>query len=136
MATDSQSQPKIVLFRGWKDTGRYVWSPFVTKIELRLRLAGRPYQTDVGSPRDAPRGKIPWIEVSDDTSAEPDALSDSTLIIKGMIENGLVDDINCSLSPSERAVDLALRAMLEDKLYFYHVRGPALDSSDQTIDES
>lgn len=37
------SPSKIVLFRGWDDPGNYVWSPFVTKVELRLRVAGVAY---------------------------------------------------------------------------------------------
>lgn len=126
MTSKAQSQEKIVLYRGWKETGKYVWSPFVTKIELRLRLAGLPYQADVGSPREAPRGKIPYVEVKDTASNESHSLSDSTLVIKGLVENGLIDDINADLSPPERAEDLALRAMLEDKLYFYHVGAPLL----------
>jgi hypothetical protein len=40
-----QADPKandldITLYRGWKENSVYVWSPFVTKLELRLRLAG------------------------------------------------------------------------------------------------
>jgi hypothetical protein len=110
------NQPQISLFRGWKEPGNYVWSPFVTKIELRLRLAGLQYVTDAGSVASAPKGKIPYIEIS-----ENDRVGDSTLIIKHLIEKDYVEDINSKLSPQTNAYDMAIRALLEDKLYFYHV---------------
>jgi len=106
----------MTLYRGWKEEGNYVWSPFVTKIEFRLRFAGIAYITDVGSVTTAPKGKIPYIEIS-----QGDRLGDSTLIIKHLVEKGYVEDINTKLSPQNRAYDLALRALLEEKLYFYHV---------------
>ncbi len=33
----------------------------------------------------------------------------------------MLDDLNAKLSPTEKAHDLALRALLEEKLYFYQV---------------
>jgi hypothetical protein len=48
-------------------------------------------------------------------------LGDSTLIISKLEDDGLLDDLNSKLSPVEKANDLALRALLEDKLYFYQV---------------
>lgn len=116
----SKVQPQITLFRGWKEFGRYVWSPFVTKVELRLRLANLKYTTEQGSPRDSPRGKIPYVTFADPGTKKSTTLSDSTLIISDLIQNGQLPDINARLSPEQRAYDLALRAMLEDKLYFYH----------------
>jgi len=38
------------------------------------------------------------------------------------VEEGRLEDLNAKLSPTERAMDLAIRALLEDKLYFYQVR--------------
>lgn len=109
------SSSRITLFRGWDDPGHYVWSPFVTKVELRLRLARAPYQVASGSIKSAPRGKIPYLTLS-----ETESLSDSTLILQKLAEQGVVEDINVNLSPAQKAHDLALRALLEDKLYFYH----------------
>jgi hypothetical protein len=116
MTPDNTQKGSLVLYRGWKETGNYVWSPFVTKLELRLRHAGVPYRIDVGSATTAPKGKIPYIEIT-----ESECLGDSTLIIKRLMKNGTVQDLNAKLSPENRAHDIALRALLEDKLYFYHV---------------
>ena len=145
MAGDqSQTQPQstaFTLFRGWLEPGQHVWSPFVIKLEARFRFANLKYATDCGSPRSAPKGKIPYIQCRGEAArrlvdnggaswisnggSEEDSVAgmgDSALIIKALVNSGLLPDINAGLSPEERASDLALRALLEDKLYFYHVR--------------
>ena len=133
MSSEGKPQPQITLYRGWPVTGKYVWSPFVTKVEARLRFAGVSYRVGGGSLLKAPRGKIPYLEVSragegnsgqDEIGAEARTtmLSDSTLIAERLVEEGLLEDWNAELEPVERANDLALRAMVEDKLYFYQVR--------------
>ena len=127
MTSKSTTQPHITVYRGWKDSVKYIWSPFVTKLEFRLRHGGLSYQTDAGSMSKAPKGKLPYITITEIDSKSGDtgnstSLADSTLIIQALMENGLLEDVNAPLSPADRAHDLALRALLEDKLYFYHVR--------------
>jgi hypothetical protein len=41
---------RIIVFRGFKDPGVHVWSPFVNKLEARLRFAGLSYRVEPGSP--------------------------------------------------------------------------------------
>ncbi|ORY61542.1 uncharacterized protein BCR38DRAFT_495142 [Pseudomassariella vexata] len=126
-ATES-SNLDIIIYRGWKDHGKHVWSPFVVKLEARLRFAGVKYTTDVSSPKTAPKGKIPYLECWDPlhdpssrgTTKPRIKLGDSTLIIKTLARWNVVPDINAGLSPAARTQDMALRALLEDKLYFYH----------------
>ncbi|KAL1868805.1 hypothetical protein Plec18167_008110 [Paecilomyces lecythidis] len=140
MSSTTKHGPELTLYRGWLEPGRYVWSPFVIKLEARLRFAGVRYDIKAGSAREAPRGKIPYVEIrqrgSDSatsagtvTTAAVDGdgpscsttLADSTLIIKHLVERGILPDINAQASsPTVRAQDLAIRALLEDKLYFYH----------------
>ena len=48
-------------------------------------------------------------------------LSDSTLISDKLVVDGLAQDLNSKLTAAEKAQDLAIRALLEDKLYFYQV---------------
>jgi glutathione S-transferase len=116
--TSTNPQPKITLYRGWDTLGQYVWSPFVTKLEFRLRTSLLPYTCASGSPSSGPKGKIPYIEV--ETDASRDFLADSSLILKTFSDQGLITDINAKLSPKDRGIDLAIRALLEDKLNFYH----------------
>lgn len=117
----STSKLQVTLFRGFPGTGNYTWSPFATKLEARMRFAGISYRTDCGSPRTAPRGKIPYLTIESDDNQPPQTISDSTLIIKDFVENGTAADLNAQLSPAEKAQDLAVRALLEDRLYFLQV---------------
>ena len=36
-------------------------SPFVTKVDVLLKLSGQPYATKIGDVRAAPKGKLPYI---------------------------------------------------------------------------
>ncbi|KAK7426487.1 hypothetical protein QQZ08_007082 [Neonectria magnoliae] len=71
----------LVVYRGSGKTGAFVWSPFVTKLEARLRFAGISYKVGTGSPASAPRGKIPYVEIG---PAE-EQLGDSALIIQRLV---------------------------------------------------
>ena len=119
--TTEQSQARLVLYRGW-DQKKHVWFPFVIKLEARLRFAGVPYRAEAGSPMKAPRGKIPYLDYQGSGDKEPVQLADSTVIIKDLVVNKVLPEINEKLSATTRANDLAIRALLEEKLYFYHVR--------------
>lgn len=114
----------LTLFRGSDDKGRYVSSPFVTKVEFRLRLSGVDYDLGAGAPWLGPKGKIPYLALNgqvDNGTGKPKTLGDSTLIIQHLMQDGKLSDLNDNLAPREKAEDLALRSLLEDKLYFYHV---------------
>lgn len=112
----------ITVYRGFPATANYVWSPFVTKLEARLRFAGLSYDLEQGSLLKAPRGKIPYMSIATSkNTSEPEFLSDTQLISDQLTENGILPDLNENLSPTEEPMDQALRALLEDKLYFYNV---------------
>ncbi|KAI0128251.1 hypothetical protein F4776DRAFT_201265 [Hypoxylon sp. NC0597] len=131
VAQDNANQPQITVFRGWKGSGKYVWSPYVIKLEARLRFAGVRYTTDAGSLKVAPKGKIPYIECRDLSSTSVGTelqeertqsgllLSDSALIAKTLSEWGVLPDLNRDLDPVKRSHDMSLIALLENKLYFY-----------------
>ncbi|KAK5992311.1 Failed axon connections-like-like protein [Cladobotryum mycophilum] len=109
--------PNVVLYRGFPSKGTYVWSPFVIKLEARLRFAGLRYHVEQGSTSKAPRGKVPYLEIAH--GGESVSIGDSSLIVKHLIEADVCEDLNAKLSPSDRARDATLRAFLEDKLYFF-----------------
>ena len=52
------------------------------------------------------------------------------------VEDGVLDELNAKLSPTEKAHDLALSALLENKLYFYQVGVPVpmLSSTNRQLD--
>lgn len=108
--------------RGWDGQGSHVWSPFVVKLEARLRFANVPYTTGAGGPRGAPKGKIPYVEYESPDGEGVEKMGDSTLIVRRFVEEGVLPDLNGRLSAEDRARDLATRALLEEKLCFFHVR--------------
>ena len=73
----------------------------------------------------APMGKVPYVDMRPLQGTKdgiPSSLGDSTLILRRLIDMGQIKDLNTGLSDEQRAFDVALRALLEDKLYFYNVR--------------
>ncbi|KAI1342963.1 hypothetical protein F5Y15DRAFT_371516 [Xylariaceae sp. FL0016] len=121
----ASTTPKLTVYRGADTPTQHVWSPFVTKLEARLRFAGVPYTPAAGSPNSAPKGKIPYVDVAapgSGSSSSTTQLSDSTLIINALTAQDVLPDLNAKLSPAARTQDLALRALLEEKLYFYSGR--------------
>src|SRR2546421_8430836 len=118
------SSPKfnLTIDRDGNNPGGYTWSPFVTKLEARLRFSQLPYTTRVGSLSESPKGNVPYLRVEDGETGQGSLISDSTLIIRNLIERGNIEDLNANLSNSQKALDLSLRALLEDKLYFMSVR--------------
>ena len=132
VAKTMEGPPQLTVFRGWDAPGRHVWSPFVVKLEARLRFAGVKYAPAAGSPTTAPRGKIPYVElrapppdarwaVREQDGEQVASLGDSRVVIESLAAAGSLPDVNARLSPEERAFDLALRTLLEDRLYFCHV---------------
>lgn len=116
--------PKLVLYRGWPERGCYVASPYVTKLELTLRLSNVPYVVETGSPRHSPRRKVPYVDIG--PLVDPDTprsclVSDSSLIVKRLTDLGQLAPLEESLSPEQRGTALAIQALLEDRLYFYQV---------------
>lgn len=123
----TQSEGRITtLFRGYANSNTYVWSPFVTKLEFRFRYSNLPYRVEAGSTRQGPKGKVPYVDVSaladQPSESNQDLLADSRLIIQNLINRGILDDLNKDLTPVQRMMDLALRALLEERLYFLNVR--------------
>jgi len=60
----TEHSPQLTLFRGFPSPGRYTVSPFVTKLEFRLRHAHLKHNIRGGGPREAPMGKIPYVDLS------------------------------------------------------------------------
>jgi glutathione S-transferase len=101
----------ITLFTFGPAFGLIDASPYVTKTETLLRLAGLPHRTELGNLRKAPKGKIPYIE------DDGDLIGDSTLI-RWHLEKKYEIDFDRGLSPAERATGWALERMAEDHLYW------------------
>ncbi|MCJ1360668.1 MAG: hypothetical protein MMC33_010677 [Icmadophila ericetorum] len=122
----------LTLNRGWPNRNSYVWSPFVTKLELRLRLSAFPYAVGTGATTKAPKGKVPYVELRRE-NGHVEQVGDSTLIIKHLTEGGYLGELNGGkegggVGTSMKVQDLALKALLEDRLYFYSSREKWLEN--------
>ena len=86
-------------------------SPFVTKAEVLLKMAGLPYRMDTKGFRKAPKGKLPYIRDGEDI------IADSTFI-RLHLEKRYNIDFDEGLSPKERGLAWAVEKMCEDHLYW------------------
>jgi glutathione S-transferase len=86
-------------------------SAFCVKLETYLRMAEIPYEIAGGDPRDAPKGKVPWID--DDGHV----LGDSTFIIE-YLKDKHGDPLDGRLTSREQAEGHAIKKLVEDSLYF------------------
>lgn len=86
-------------------------SPFVTKAEVLLKMAGLPYTTETGGLGKAPKGKLPYIVDDAET------IADSTFI-RWYLEKKYHIDFDPGLNAEQRAIAWAFEKMLEDNLYW------------------
>jgi glutathione S-transferase len=86
-------------------------SPFVTKAEMLLKLAGLGYQTDTGGFSKAPKGKLPYMIDDGET------IADSTFI-RWHLEKKYGIDFDRGLGTEQRATAWAFEKMLEDHAYW------------------
>lgn len=84
-------------------------SPYVTKAEVQLKMAGLDYRKLKGCPDASPKGQLPFIEDGGELVA------DSTFI-RAHIEGVYGADLDAGLSPVERAQAWALERMIENHL--------------------
>lgn len=90
-------------------------SPFCVKLELWLKLAGIPYGIEEQAmPFKAPKRKIPYI------IKDGQAIGDSTLIIEHLTRSRNIT-LDADLTARERALDQAVWAMCDERLYWYGV---------------
>lgn len=109
----------ITLFAAGAGFGLPEISPYVTKAEVQLMMAGLVYKKTKGSRETAPKGQLPWIEDS------AQAIGDSTFI-RAHIEQKYGVDLDRGLSGKERAQAWAIERMIENQLgwvsaYFRHL---------------
>lgn len=121
--TSSKSDLELTIFRGMNEVG-YTSSPFVNKLETRLRFGNVAYRVEVGSVMKAPRGKVPYVSMKH-ADGRNEIMSDSTLIARALVESGVMEDLNAKLSPTEKLNEISFRALFEEKIYFYQVRNKA-----------
>ena len=86
-------------------------SPFVTKSEVHLKMAGLPYRKERAMPPASPKGQLPFIE------DESQAVADSTFI-RAHIERKYGFDFDAGLARETRAQAWAFERMIEHHVYW------------------
>lgn len=90
-------------------------SPFCVKLELWLKLAGIDYVVkEQVMPGSSPKKKIPYVII------DGHEMGDSTLVIEHLTKARGID-LDKGLSERERALDQAVWAMCDERLYWYAV---------------
>ncbi len=90
-------------------------SPFCIKVEMFLRMTDIPYEIVTATlPMKGPKGKMPWIEDGDLK------IGDSALIIEHLKRTRGVDP-DAALDAEACARDIALTALLDERIYWFEV---------------
>lgn len=105
------NSPQIVLYGCAPAFGLPDPSPFVTKTEVQLQMAGLPYHKVFAIPPEAPRGKLPYI---DDAG---EVVCDSSFI-RAHLERKYRLDLDAGLDARQRAEAWAIERLVEDHLYW------------------
>lgn len=99
-----------------KETNEPSASGFCQKLESFLRATGHTdYTLHKTFPNSAPKGKLPYIELVRDGKTE--TIADSHFIIRHLIENNVVPDLDKNLTAAQRADSRAWQAWTEELLY-------------------
>ena len=86
-------------------------SPFVTKTEIQLKMAGLSYRKQQARPPASPKGQLPYID------DDGEKVADSTFI-RAHIERKYGFDFDAGQGPLERAQAWAYERMIEHHLYW------------------
>lgn len=97
----------IILYGAGPGFGLPEISPYVSKTEVQLQLAGLSYRKQQARPQQSPKGQVPFI--SDDGYL----VADSTFI-RAYLEQKFDFDLDEGLSPVERAQAWAVERMIEN----------------------
>lgn len=97
----------ITLYGAGEGFGLPEISPYVTKTEVQLKMAGIAYQKAAANPAEGPKGQVPFID------AEGLRIGDSTFI-RGWVERTYGIDFDEGLSPEQRATAWAVERMMEN----------------------
>src|SRR6478735_11862715 len=97
----------ITLYGAGEGFGLPEISPYVTKTEVQLKMAGLTYSKVRARPDESPKGQVPFIDV------DGLRVADSTFI-RGFIERTYGVDVDEGLDAAQRAQAWAIERMMEN----------------------
>jgi glutathione S-transferase len=101
----------IILYGGGANFGLPELSPYVTKTEVQLKMAGLAYRKERATPKDSPKGQVPFID------DDGERVADSTFI-RAHIERKYGVDLDEGLDSHARAEAWAIERMVENHFGF------------------
>ena len=101
----------ITLFGGGPAFGLPEISPFATKTEIHLKMAGLPYTKERARPEASPKGQLPFIK-------DGEALIADSTFIRAHIEKTYGFNFDAGLDARQRAEAWAIERMLENHFNF------------------
>src|SRR6202000_3368828 len=87
---DEEEHAMIILSGGGPNFGLPEISPYVTKTEVQLKMAGLAYRKERATPTDSPKGQVPFID------DDGERIADSTFI-RAHIERKYGVDLDAGL---------------------------------------
>lgn len=111
------SAPHVVLLGIPKKSNQPSSSGFCQKLETFLRYSKISYELRDTSIIKAPKGKVPYAEITHDSQSV--TVPDSHFIIQYLVENGLIKDPDelAGLTKAQRAESRAFQAYVEEVMY-------------------
>lgn len=99
----------IVLSGGGANFGLPEISPYVTKTEVQLAMAGLAFEKRQAHPQEGPKGQIPFIE-------DGGRMIGDSGFIRMHVEQEYGVDLDAGLSPEQRATAFAIESMVDHQL--------------------
>jgi glutathione S-transferase len=106
---EARETAMIVLSGGGPNFGLPEISPYVTKTEVQLRIAGIPFEKRFAHPQEGPKGQIPFIE-------DGGRMIGDSAFIRMHVEQEYGVDLDAGLSPEQRAIAFAIESMVDHQL--------------------
>lgn len=104
----------ITLYGAGEGFGLPEISPYVTKTEVQLKMAGLPFRKLKGAREDSPKGQVPYIDAPGPNGTSV-RIADSTFI-RGFLERTYGLDLDEGLDARGRAEAWAIERMVENHL--------------------
>jgi Glutathione S-transferase N-terminal domain/Glutathione S-transferase, C-terminal domain len=113
------TKPTVILYAFARPPKTPSKSSYCQKLEAFLKLNSTPYELRPAIPFNAPKGKLPYVEIyHPPTNPNPKVLADSHFIIHHLIAEGISGDVNqlAGLTKVQKAESRAWQAYIEETL--------------------
>jgi hypothetical protein len=117
--SESTTKPTVILYNFARPPKAPSKSSYCQKLEAYLKLTSTPYEQRPALPYNAPKGKLPYVEIyHPPTNPKPQVVADSHFVIRYLIAEGLSADVDqlAGLTKIQKAESRAWQAYIEETL--------------------